>query len=187
MELSASCTITTRDGIVLPVRRLIVSDAASLQAFNAALSPDTRRKFGPHAYDDATVAKVLMRSENGDDYVLGAFDGGQLACYFFLWFIRKRIPLLGIGMLDAFQHRGLGRQVMLLLIDHAVAEGCDGIKLTTMQDNHHAFALYRKLGFEYYGDVENQIGDGTRIVERGLFYRIKPGAQPTVGGHAPPA
>ncbi|MCP4403161.1 MAG: GNAT family N-acetyltransferase [bacterium] len=186
METSASCTITTRDGIDLLVRRLVVTDAVSLQAFNSALSPDSRRKFLPHAYDDATVARALTRSQNGDDYVLGAFDGNRLAVYFFLWRVRKRVPLLGIGMLDEFQHRGLGRQMMQLLIDHAVAEGRDGIELTTMPDNHNAFALYQKCGFKYYADVDNRQGDDTVVVERAMFYAIRPSAKPMEGEHAPP-
>ncbi|MCF7853875.1 MAG: GNAT family N-acetyltransferase [Candidatus Pacebacteria bacterium] len=186
MDINETCTIKTRDGADLSVRRLMNGDVAALQAFNAALSPEARRKFLPHAYDDATVAKVLARSENGDDYTLGLFDGGRLAGYFFLWRIRERVPLLGIGLLDEFHHRGLGRQMMQLLIDYAVAQGRDGIELTTMQDNDNAFALYEKCGFRYYDDVENRTGDGTIVVERAMFYAIKPGAQPMEGPHAPP-
>jgi ribosomal-protein-alanine N-acetyltransferase len=179
-------TITTRDNVDLLVRRLTMADAAGLQAFNAALAPDSRRKFLPHAYDDATVAKALARSESGDDFLLGAFDGDRQVAYFFLWHAASRVPLLGIGMLDEFQRRGLGRQMMQLLIDHATATGRDGIELTTMMDNHNAFALYESCGFEYYADVDNQTGDGTIVVERAMFYRIKPGATPMTGAHAPP-
>jgi ribosomal protein S18 acetylase RimI-like enzyme len=186
MQTGISCTITTRDGLDLPVRRLVISDVASLQAFNTALSPESRSRFLPHAYDDATVASVLMRAQNGDDYVLGAFDGKRLAGYFFLWRIRERVPLLGIGLLDEFQHRGLGRQMMQLLIDHAVSEDRDGIELTTLPDNHNAFSLYRKCGFRYYADVRNRSGDGTVVVERAMFYTIKPGAKPMQGEHKPP-
>jgi len=186
MEIGKNCTITTRDGIDLLVRRLVATDATSLQAFNSNLSLDSRRKFLPHAYDDATVAKAMSRSKNGDDYVLGVFDGERLVGYFFLWCVRELVPLLGIGMLDDFQNRGLGRQMMQLLIDHAVAENRDGIELTTMPDNHKAFALYQKCGFKYYADVDNRQGDGKIVVERAMFYTIKPGAKPTEGAHEPP-
>jgi ribosomal protein S18 acetylase RimI-like enzyme len=186
METSTNCTITTRDGIDLLVRRLVATDATSLQAFNSALSPDSLRKFQPHAYDDATVAKAMTRSEKGDDYILGALDGDLLVGYFFLWRIRDRVPLLGIGILDEFQHRGLGHQMMRLLIDYAVSEGRDGIELTTTLDNHKAFALYQKYGFKYHADVDNRLGDGTIVVERAMFYTIKPGAKPMSGEHAPP-
>jgi len=183
---SKRCTVTTRDGVELLVRRLDMSDARALQAFNSALSLQSRQKFKPHAYDDATVLRALRRSQNGDDYVLGAFDADQLVGYFFLWRVRERVPLLGIGILDAFQHRGLGRQMMELLIHHAVEAGRDGIELTTVPDNQNAFALYGKCGFQYYGDVKNRAGDGRVVVERAMFYPIKDGAKPMEGEHGPP-
>ncbi len=186
MELTASCTLTTGEGVELLVRRLVGGDGAALQAFNAALSLESRSKFLPHPYDNTTVARALARSENGDDYLLGVFDGDRLVGYFFLWRIHERVPLLGIGILDEFQHRGLGRQMMQLLIDLAVAEGCEGIELTTTRDNHAAFALYQKCGFHYVGDVDNRSGDGTIVVEHAMFYTIKPGASPMGGSHAPP-
>lgn len=186
MTLNEHGTITTRDGAELRVRRLTTADAVALQTFNAGLSPDSRRKFLPHAYDDATVAKVLARSESGDDYLLGAFEGGRLVGYFFLWRVHDRVPLLGIGMLDEFQHRGLGRQMIRMLIDRAVGERKDGVELTTMQDNANAFALYEQCGFTYYADVPNRTGDGTIVVERAMFYAIRPGAKPMTAAHEPP-
>lgn len=186
MELDESRSIAARDGATLQVRRLRSADAKALQAFNADLSDESRRKFLPHAYDDATVAKALARSERGDDLLLGLFDGKGMVGYFFLWYARERVPLLGIGLLDAYQHRGLGRPMMAMLLEEAKASGRDGVELTTMQDNDNAFALYEKCGFEYVGDVENRTGDGTIVIERAMFYRIEPGAQPMQGAHEPP-
>lgn len=183
---TSCCTLRTSDGVELIVRRLGSGDGAALQTFNASLSPESRRRFLPHAYDDATVARALARSESGDDYLLGLFDVDRLVGYFFLWRVKERVPLLGIGVLDEFQHRGLGSQMMQLLIDHAVTKGREGIELTTMRDNHNAFALYQKCGFRYYADVDNRTGDGTVVVERAMFYAIKPGAGPMEGEHAPP-
>ena len=178
--------IRTRDGAELSVRRLRAGDDAALQEFNRSLSPDSRFKFLPHQYDDATVAKALARSEAGDDLLLGAWDGGRLAGYFFLWYFHARVPLLGIGLLDAYQGRGLGIQMMEILIAEARGIGSEGIDLTTMQHNHSAFALYEKAGFKYYADVENVVGDGRIEIERAMFYEIKPGAKPMEGKHRAP-
>ena len=79
------CRFMTRDGKALGVRNLARRDQAALQAFNGALSTESRRRFLPHAYDDATVDRALGRAEAGDDFVLGAFDGERLVGYFFLW------------------------------------------------------------------------------------------------------
>ena len=176
----------TADGLRLRVRRMSRQDGKALQAFNETLSGETRRKFLPHRYDDATVERVLQRSESGEDLTFGAFDGKRLVGYFFLWRVRERVPLLGIGMLDAFQRQGLGRQMMTILIAEARARGKDGIELTTTMENHAAFALYQKMGFRYYRDVENVDGDGRVVVERAMFYEIAPGAKPMEGKHAPP-
>ena len=170
----------------IQVRALASADAAALRRFNEELSAESRRRFLPHGYDEATVAKVLARSERGDDLVYGGFDAERMAAYFFLWNFRDRVPLLGIGMLDAYQGRGLGRQIMGILIDQARLSGRDGIELTTMLDNDAAFSLYQKVGFRYLGDVENVQGDGRVVIERAMFHPIKPGARPMDGPHKPP-
>jgi ribosomal protein S18 acetylase RimI-like enzyme len=178
--------LTLPDGRELPVRRLGPGDAETLRRFNAELGAESRRRFLPHSYDPDTLRRLLERAEAGEDYLLGAFDGDRLVGYFFLWHFRSRVPLLGIGMLDGYQGKGLGRQMMAMLIDAGREAGCEGIELTTMLDNDRAFALYQKMGFRYYGDVENVTGDGTKIVERGMFYEIKPGARLMEGPHRPP-
>jgi ribosomal protein S18 acetylase RimI-like enzyme len=186
MPLDLPQRLIARDGCTLTVRRLTRDDVVALQRFNEELSGDSRGRFLPHSYDDLTMGKVLTRSEAGKDLVLGAFDGERMAAYFFLWYFTERVPLLGIGMLDEYQGRGFGGQLMLALVAAAKANGNEGIELTTMQDNHRAFALYEQVGFEYYGNVENIDGDGRVIIERGMFYEIKPGAMRYDGKHAPP-
>lgn len=186
MELGETKEITTKDGKTLTVRRLTKADAKALQTFNADLSDESRRKFLPHKYDDETVEKALARAEAGDDFTLGVFDGDRIVGYFFLWYARQRVPLLGIGLLDECHRRGLGQQMMGVLIEEAKRTGREGIELTTMMDNDAAFALYEKVGFKYYKDVENLVGDGRIVIERAMFYEVKPGAEPMTGMHKPP-
>jgi len=178
--------ISTREGKPLAARRLTQADAKTLQTFNDELSDESREKFLPHVYDDETVGKILARSEAGDDLTLGVFDGERIVGYFFLWYANQRVPLLGIGLLDEFHRQGLGQQMMGILIDAAKANGREGIELTTMQHNDAAFALYQKVGFKYFKDVKNLVGDGRIVIERAMFYEIKPGAQPMEGEHRPP-
>ncbi len=186
MRLDESVTLTTRDGLALVARRLSAADAEVLRQFNADLSPPSRRRFLPHAYDPATIAAALARSESGADLLVGLFDGDRMIGYFFLWYYTRRVPLLGIGLVDAYQGRGLGEPMLRLLIDQAQAAGREGVALTTMPDNHRAYALYEKVGFQYHGDVENVTGDGRVVTERAMFYEITPGAAPYDGPHEPP-
>jgi len=175
------------DGETLTIRSLRAGDGPRLQRFNAGLSAESRGFFLPHAYDDATVARMIERAENEMDLTYLALDGEEVAAYFFLWEYTDPIPILGIGITDAWQGRGLGTRLMRILIDDARQAGRDGIDLTTMQHNDRAFALYRKMGFRYLENVDNIDGDGNVIVERWMFLPLKPDAQPVKRRHQPPA
>ena len=179
-------TLKARDGTPFRARRLGHADAAALQRFNDELSAPSRRWFLPHPYDAATVAHVLRRSEAGDDLVLGLFDGARLVGYFFLWYAHRRVPLLGIGLVDDLHGRGLGRPMLELLLEEGRAAGCEAIELTTMTDNERAHALYLKVGFEHFKDVENLQGNGQWVIERAMIYRFRPDAAPMAEPHRPP-
>ncbi len=200
--------MTDKDNNIFYIRRLTCSDREALKLFNEQLGTD-RDRFKPHPYDDHTLNKLLVRSENGDDLTLGLFrphngekpdmhinspsddrvgagKGNHLSGYFFLWYFRNRVPLLGIGLLPECQGAGLGEKIVKYLVRQAEAAGCEGVELTTLHDNHQAFAVYEKCGFKYYGDVENKSGDGQLIVERAMFHQLKPGAKPMEGTHGAP-
>jgi len=184
--MSEPLLVTATDGRQFTARLLRQGDGPALQAFNAALLPETRTRFYPHAYDDATVAKYIARSEAGEDLNYVLWDGSRLVGYFFLWYYRQRVPLLGIGLLESYHGLGLGRQLMNILIEAAHANGNEGIELTTFLDNHRAFALYEKVGFKFLRNVENLTGDGRIVIERAMFLELKPGANPLEGPHQPP-
>ncbi len=192
LALEKHVVLSGRDGRAFSARRLQCADRCALQAFDRDLSAATRARFLPHAYDDRTVDRLLLRSEAGDDLVMGLFDHSsavprpRIVGYCFLWYFRERVPLLGIGLLDAYQGFGLGRAMVRLLIKQARAVGCEGVELTTLPDNNRAFALYEKCGFRHYADVPNLDGSGRTIVERAMFLEIKPGARPLEKPHAPP-
>jgi len=179
--------ITLSNGETLIVRSLRAGDGPRLQQFNAGLSPRSRGFFLPHAYDDATVARMIERTESGLDLTYLVFAGEEVVAYFFLWEYQDSIPILGIGITDVYQGRGLGAQLMQILIDDARRAGRDGIDLTTMLNNDRAFTLYRKMGFRYIEDVDNIDGNGRVIVERWMFLPLKPDARPVKRRHQPPA
>lgn len=54
-----------------------------------------------------------------------------------------------IGVLPAYQRKGLGRQLMLGGLHHLQAQGARQVDLGVWQDNHIAIQLYRSLGFEH--------------------------------------
>jgi len=168
------------------VRRLRQGDGPALQAFNRGLGSRTRRMFLPHAYDDATVAVVIDRSEKDEDRVYALLAGRDIVSYFFLWYFDQPCPVLGIGMTDSFQGRGLGAQLIAILIEDARAAGREAVDLTTMPDNEPAFALYGKMGFRYLSDVDNVTGEGDVVSERWMFLPLKPDAVPREHAHRAP-
>ena len=178
--------LIARNGQRVAVRRLATGDGPALQQFNAALSEASRNLFLPHAYDDGTIAEIIARSEQGRDRTYIALADNTVVGYGFLWDFEEPVPVLGIGLADAWQGQGLGEPFMELLIRDAKIAGRDGIELTTVPENGRAFALYRKMGFEHTGDTDNIAGDGRVVRERVMFLALKPGAAPPMRDFKPP-
>ena len=180
-------TFKLKDGKTVTYRRINSNDIKALQEFDRGLSEESRRRFSPHAYDDTTMVKVAARSENDDDRVYAAWDDNIIIAYFFLWWFKDDFPILGIGIADNWQGKGLGKQIMNKLIEDGKSSGRKGIELTTMLDNKKAFALYEKVGFKCLGKVDNITGDGRHVVEWHMVYPITAeGENPPPRKHEPP-
>jgi ribosomal protein S18 acetylase RimI-like enzyme len=64
---------------------------------------------------------------------------------------------LGIALLPAYRHQGLGRRLMRRAIDAAFACGLTRIELTVRESNANAIALYKSLGFTVEGFHRNAV------------------------------
>jgi len=79
---------------------------------------------------------------------------------------RSHIGVLGIGLVAAARHRGIGERLMRSAIEAAWATGLTRIELTVRADNAPAKALYERLGFSVEGlhrhsfCVEGDYADG---------------------------
>ncbi|NLU29863.1 MAG: GNAT family N-acetyltransferase [Bacteroidales bacterium] len=186
MEINDNILINSREGDEFIIRRLLKSDRRGLQEFGNSLSKQSTATFLPHSYDDDTVNAFLERSETGKDLTLGLFSNDKMVAYFFLWYYTNPIPLLGIGILDEYQGKGFGKKLIQFLIDAARRTNRDGIELTTLPDNHRAYALYEQVGFRHYADVNNLAGDGRVVTERAMFLQFNSAASPSVDLHKPP-
>jgi RimJ/RimL family protein N-acetyltransferase len=184
---SARFAVTARDGATLYARLLDEDDVDALQRFNAKLSERTRQVFLPHAYDRTTVSRCVARTRSGHDRAYVLYHGDEAVGYFFLWDFDQAVPVLGIGLADAWQGQGLGELMLRRLIDDARCANRDAIELTTVPGNERAFRLYRRLGFELIGEVDNVAGDGRVVRERRMFLALKPGVRPVDRTFKPPA
>lgn len=86
----------------------------------------------------------LLVAESEDGVLLGTswmtFDG-------------RRIHLHHVGVLPAYQRRGIGRQLSIESICFAREKDIQ-IKLEVHRSNTAAVALYKNLGFNYLGDYD---------------------------------
>jgi putative acetyltransferase len=111
-------------------------------AFTEAPAWESSRAFYEHivANDLCQVVAVL------DDEVVGWCDilpgVGQT---------RAHVGTLGIGLVPAARHQGIGARLMRAAIDGAWARGLTRIELSVRADNANAQALYKRLGFEPEG------------------------------------
>ena len=179
-------TLPLRDGAGVEVRPLTSGETEALARFDANLGAASRACFLPHAYDVATLARHVARHARGTDLSLVAAAGKDIVGYAFLWEFDRPFPLLGLGVADAWQGRGLGGALLDLLVVEARAAGRDGIDLTTVPSNLRARRLYESRGFRAAGEVDNVAGDGRVVRELRLVLAFRPGAAPGSRAFSPP-
>lgn len=91
-----------------------------------------------------------------------ATEGGKIISYSFL-IIRKRYDKkyfsaeLGIAVIDDYQGKGIGTEMMKRLIKKAKNEKIKEIFLTTRVDNKKARSLYRKFGFKEESILKDEV------------------------------
>ena len=178
--------LKTRGGEQILIRALSDGDVSALQNFHEKLSEQTRSWFFPHKYDEETISRYVERAKGDLDHIFVALAGQEIIGYVFLWGFQERFPVLGIGIADAYQGQGLGKQMMTILIENAKAAGCAGIELTTAFDNDRAYKLYIKMGFQYLRDTDIFAEDGCVMRERMMFLALVPGARPEKHDFKPP-
>ncbi|MCZ7176140.1 GNAT family N-acetyltransferase, partial [Salmonella enterica] len=89
--------------------------------------------------------------------VLGAFAADTLAGIVGLAFeprekARHKVTLFGMFVTEAYQRKGLGRELLEAALDAARRQpGVKLIQLTVTAGNDAAFALYQRCGFIQYG------------------------------------
>lgn len=184
--MSRTESFVARRGDLVHVWRGGAVEPAALRRFFTGLSVATRAVFLPHATDAATLARAVERDQLGLDRTYVFVTGGEVIGYFFLWEFDQPVPLLGLGLADAWQGQGLGGRMLARLIDDAREAGRLGIELTTVPGNQRAFQLYRRAGFVHLGDVDNVAGDGRIVREHRMFLPLQPGAQPPERHFGPP-
>jgi ribosomal-protein-alanine N-acetyltransferase len=129
-----------------------MTSEVQLRALAPADLPDLERMelelFGPAAWSPESLAAEIVGP--GRWYV-GATVNSELVGYAGLWFDGYDAQVMTIGTDERFQGRGLGRQMLENLLDHARAVGAAVVLLEVRVDNDPAIHLYESVGFERLG------------------------------------
>lgn len=134
------------------IRALRPDDVDLLDAHFQSYSPADIEVFHPHPFDRATAEHLAGSSATDDQnlYLLMTADceSRELAiAYGMLMALKDPRPILGIGIPEAYQDRGLGTILMRHLIECGRRLGRAGLRLTVYADNTRAYHLYQNVGF----------------------------------------
>ena len=161
------------------IRLLTDADVPEIPGFFAGVSEASRKFFHPHSFDREAAAWIAREIHDPDRVHLGAFSGGRLIGH--AWYARrggKPFPGLGIGIVDAFHDRGIGRRLMQRIEAIARERGEPGLALSCYPENHRALRVYAKQGYRLAGRtddgaqfrmVRDFADDGTPYSTRGVY------------------
>ncbi len=145
----------TRDGVAVVLRPMCAADAGPLSDFYHRLDAYTDRMFfvlsdfGP----DVTAEMADLQAAGEELHWLLEAPDGDVIGHLSLQPFPGSTPRLGICVLQGWQGRGLGRQMM----DLAIAGVRDlpeatGLWLSVLEENRGGRALYESLGFRRVRD-----------------------------------
>ena len=174
-------TVALPSGEQVMLRPLTRNDAGILGPYFLGLSEDTKRRYGPHPFDQATAdtlcaetqyantVRMLMTTGSGADerviayfiLVLGVWDDDRDR------YAKRQMPLdvttdctLAPSVADAYQSKGVGSLIMQHVIATARRLGKTRMVLWggVQATNIRAKNFYTKYGFRHVGDFENPPG-----------------------------
>jgi diamine N-acetyltransferase len=154
-------------------RTLQSADVTNLLEYLQALSPQTRDRFGPHAYTLEAIQHFYHPYEPHVGYVACPIHQQEIVAYFI---IRKgilmhdmtRLQAYGLtlnnqtdftfapSVADAYQNKGIGTPLLQFIIREIKAMGAKRLILWggVQSNNHQAMRFYTKNGFEELGQFE---------------------------------
>jgi ribosomal protein S18 acetylase RimI-like enzyme len=146
----------------LTFRRVVAGDAPQLRDFWLAMSPASQRTYCPYGENSHLLAPWQEASDRyaaGPDLgIIGITPQGTIVALCVVEFIGDptRLPNFGVGVDDNYQDRGVGTQLMELILAEADKMGVPQIKLIVVNDNQRAQHLYQKFDFRFVGEPHQE-------------------------------
>lgn len=124
------------------------------------------------AVREGQLREELARSWAELRVARSAGEGDSVLGYVLFWHVTDEIHLLNVAVDPAARRCGIGRRLVLAVIEFAEARSADKILLEVRASNEAAIRLYEGLGFErfhvrarYYSDGEDGIEMMLRLEE----------------------
>ena len=146
------------------IDELSAGDAPALLAFYHDLADSVVRAYRPYGWEiteQMLREGPIARTVSGEELALVLRDeGGAIWGHAFLSEVKTGSAHFGIGVHQMLLGKGLGRGLMVALLDTAERQAdLTEIRLTCVQDNGAAVTLYTSLGFEKTREFIEE-GDG---------------------------
>lgn len=125
-----------------------------------------------------TTLERMLRHERA--FYLAAFDGATMVGN--LQFTAFDVPVsthcgeLALGVLQAYQGRGIARAMLARCVSEARGLGIWNLRFTVRTYNHRAITLYERHGFRRVGRLEGVAKIGDAFVDEFLYQGVFDGS-----------
>ena len=153
-EFKAAGPHRLNDGTTVTLRRVLAADTDRFVEYIDGLSERSRYFFRPFAFERASAETVTSDLDSEDSFRIVATverDGSE-AIVGYAWLQDlggPDIPMLGIGLVDAYHERGIGRLLLRALLDVGRGMGLKAIRLGVNDDNPARSHVYESVGFRH--------------------------------------
>jgi RimJ/RimL family protein N-acetyltransferase len=138
------------------IRRATPKDVPGLVDLLTSLSPQSKRFFHPHPFDEATVTH-LCTQPGKDMYFVQLLDS-QIIGYAMLRFFDHPTPSYGCCIRKGYEGKGYGTMLTQWTLRTAKDLGYTRVILKVYAKNLRALHMYSKVGFTQY-DKDSETGE----------------------------
>lgn len=136
----------------LSIRPLCPEDREGIEVYFDRLKGEAGVFFNPGDYNRLRFRNFFDgKIKNFTCFVAVDPDNGMIAGMVFLSAAQYLVPLLGLGIDEAYSGQGLGSRLLEFIHNYAREQGMGGIMLNVHFANTHAQALYAQMGYEQLG------------------------------------
>lgn len=162
--------IESKNNKPVSLRKLTPGDFTDLSIYLQQLSPQTKGRFGPHPFDERSVAEFYNSSETYFGYVAQDMEENKIIAYSvlktgYLEHDRQRLESYGLqlshttdctfapSVADNWQGMGIGNKLIQFIIPDLKARGINRIILWggVQMNNEKALNYYVRNGFKILG------------------------------------